>query len=49
MCKNNYEYDTPLKIPKRFLKWSNQKIERVLRRHECWAGLKKRFGPHMQD
>ncbi len=49
MCKKYYEDDTPLKIPKRYLKWSDKKIERVLRRHECWARIKNRFKPRKQD
>ena len=49
MCKRYYEDDRPVKIPKRYMKWSDQKIERVLRRHECWTRLKNRFKPRKQD
>ena len=49
MCKKYHEDDRQKEIPKRYLKWSDKKIERVLGRHERWTRFKNRFRPGMRE
>lgn len=49
MCKNYYEDDRPVKVPQKYHKWSDKKIERVLSGHERWTKFKNRFKPGMQE
>ena len=45
MFKNYHEDDRELKIPKRYLKWSDKKIDRVIKRLEFLAQIKYRLIP----
>jgi len=43
--KNYYESDESLVIPKKYLKWSSKKVDRVIRRREAIARIKNRLTP----
>lgn len=43
--RNYYECDETIKIPKRYQKWSEKKIDRVIKRREFFARVKNRFTP----
>ena len=45
MFRNYHEDDRELKIPKRYLKWSDKKIDRVIKRMEFLARIKNRLIP----
>ena len=45
MFRTYYEDDRELKIPKRYLKWSDKKIDRVIKRLEYLARIKNRLTP----
>lgn len=45
MFKNHYEDDREVEIPKKYMKWSDKKIDRVIKRMEFFAKLKNRILP----
>lgn len=45
MFRNYHEDDRELKMPKRYLKWSDKKIDRVIKRMEYLGRIKMRLTP----
>ncbi|MBO5341087.1 MAG: hypothetical protein J6A73_00215 [Lachnospiraceae bacterium] len=43
--RNYYECDEAIKIPHKYQKWSDKKIDRVIKRREFFARVKNRFIP----
>lgn len=41
--QKSFECDERIQIPKKYLKWSDEKIERAIKRRELFAKVKNRF------